>query len=172
MLTCIENNMARLMERPTYIASNTPDPTYPPVVEKVMAIIDRFVEKYGSVQLETFRLPTSSASELQRYLNSLTITLRRQGIIVAYAWQYHPSAGAYYLYLFHVDPTHGSISGVVHRLWHGSSPITQLDNIPVSSYNLPSVKDRLLRLILSLGSTVLASPSPFYRHTYGTSFSV
>ena len=172
MLNSIENDMAQLMERPTYSASNTPDPSYPPVVEKVFAILGRFVEKYGSVQLETFRLPTSSTSELQRYLNSLSITLRRQGIIVSYTWQYHPSDGAYYLFLFHVDPTHGSISGVVHRLWHGSSPITQLDNIPVSSYNLPSVKDRLLRSLVSLGSTVLSSPSPFYRHTYGSSFSV
>ena len=169
MLNSIENDMARLMERPTYTASKMPDPTYPPAAEKVFAILDRFVEKYGSAHLEVFRLPSSSASELQRYLNSLTITLRRQGIIVAYAWQYHPSAGAYYLYLFHVDPTHGSISGVVHRLWHGSSPIIQLENIPVSSYNISDVKNRLLRSLLSLGSTVLSSSSPFYRHTYGSS---
>ena len=172
MLNSIENDMARLMERPTYSASNTPDPSYPPVVEKALAILDRFVEKYGSVQLETFRLPTSSTSELQRYLNSLSITLRRQGIIVSYTWQYHPTENAYYLFLFHADPIPCSISGVVHRLWHGSSPISQLDNIPVSSYNLPSVKDRLLHSLISLGSTVLASPSPFYRHTYGSSFSV
>jgi len=169
MLTCIENNMARLMERPTYTASNTPDPSYPPVVEKVLAILDRFVEKYGSVHLEIFRLPTSSTSELQRYLNSLSITLRRQGIIISYTWQYHPTENAYYLFLFHVDPIPGSISGVVHRLWHGSSPISQLDNIPVSSDNISDVKNRLLRSLLSLGSTVLSSPSPFYRHTYGSS---
>ena len=168
MLT-IENDMARLMERPVFSASKTLAPTYPPAAEKVFAILDRFVGKYGAVHLEVFRLPSSSASELQRYLNSLTITLRRQGIIVSYTWQYNPSDGAYYLFLFHVDPTHGSISGVVHRLWHGSSPISQLDNIPVSSYNLFDVKNRLLRSLLSLGSTGLSSPSPFYRHTYGSS---
>ena len=172
MLNSIENDMAMLMERPLSRAPETLNQTYPPVVEKVMAILDRFVEKYSSVHLEIFRLPTSSTSDLQRYLNSLSITLRRQGIIVSYTWQYHPSDGAYYLFLFHVDPTHGCISGVVHRLWHGSSPISQLNNIPVSLYNLPNVKARLLRVLLSLGSTVLSSPSPFYRHTYGSSFAV
>jgi len=152
-----------------FSVSKMPDPTYPPVVEKVLAILDRFVEKYGSVQLETFRLPTSSTTELQRYLNSLGITLKRQGIIISYTWQYHSTENAYYLFLFHVDPIPCSISGVVHRLWHGSSPISQLDNIPVSSYNISDVKNRLLRSLLSLGSTVLSSPSPFYRHTYGSS---
>lgn len=171
MLT-IENDMARRMERPAFSGQETLAPAYPPVVEKVFAILDRFVEKYGSVHLEIFRLPTSSTYELQRYLNSLSITLRRQGIIISYTWQYHPTENAYYLFLFHADPIPCSISGVVHRLWHGSSPISQLDNIPVSSYNISDVKNRLLRSLLSLGSTVLSSPSPFYRHTYGSSFLV
>lgn len=168
MLT-IENDMARLMERAGFSGSKTLAPTYPPAAEKVFAILDRFVGKYGAVHLEVYHLPSSSASELQRYLNSLSITLRRQGIIISYTWQYHPSENAYYLFLFHADPIPCSISGVVHRLWHGFSPISQLDNIPVSSYNLSDVKDRLLRSLLSLGSTVLSSPSPFYRHTYGSS---
>ncbi len=169
----ITDNMAQLMDGPVLsLPSKAPDPTYPPVVEKVMAIIDRFVDKYGSVQLETFRLPTSSTTELQRYLNSLSITLKRQGIIVSYTWQYHPSENAYYLFLFHTASITGSISGVVHRLWHGSSPISQIDNIPVSAYNLSDIKDRLSQSLLSLGSVFLSSPSPFYRHSYGSSYSV
>ena len=173
MLTCIENTISQLMDRSARsLPSKAPDPTYPPVVEKVLAILDRFIEKYGSVHLEIFRLPTSSTSELQRYLNSLSITLRRQGIIVSYTWQYHPSENVYYLFLFHVDPTHSSISGIVHRLWHTSPSITQLDNIRVNSFNYTDIKDRLSQSLLSLGATVLASPSPYYRHTYGSSYSV
>ena len=174
MPDCIENTMARLMDGPATISSrsNVPDPTYPPVVEKVLAIIERFIGKYGSVQVEIFRLPTFSTAELQRYLNSLSITLKRHGIITAYSWQYQPAESAYCLFLFHVDPTHSSISGIVHRLWHTSPTITQLDNIRVHRLNYAEIKDRLLRPLLSLGLTFLASPSPYYRHSYGASYSV
>ena len=174
MLDCIENTMARLMDGSAAISlpSKAPDHIFPPVVEKVISLIERFIGKYGSVLLEIFRLPTFSTAELQRYLNSLTITLKRHGIIAAYTWQYHPSENAYYLFLFHVDPTYSSISGIVHRLWHGSSAISQLDNIRVNSFNYADIKDRLLRSLLSLGSTVLSFPSPFYRHSYGSSYSV
>ena len=174
MLDCIENTMARLMDGSAAISlpSKAPDHIFPPVVEKVLAIIERFIGKYGSVLLEIFRLPTFSTAELQRYLNSLSITLRRHGIIAAYTWQYQPAESAYYLFLFHVDPTYGSISGIVHRLWHGSSPISQLDNIRVNSFNYTDIKDRLSQSLLSLGSTVLSFPSPFYRHSYGSSYSV
>lgn len=51
------------------------------------------------------------------------------------------------------------------------SPFSKLDNLPISSHNLPEVKERLHRLLLFLGSTVLSSPSPFYRHSYGSSYS-
>ena len=160
----ITDNMTKLMERPvSSLPSKAPDHTFPPVVEKVISLIERFIGKYGSVQVEIFHLPTFSTDELQRYLNSLSITLKRHGIIVSYTWQYHPSESAYYLFLFHVDPTHSSISGIVHRLWHGSSPISQIDNIPVSAYNLSDIKNRLSQSLLSLGSTFLASPSPYYR---------
>ena len=174
MLDCIENNMARLMDGSAAISSrsNAHNPTFPPIVEKVISLIERFIGKYGSVQLEVFRLPTFSTSELQRYLNSLSVTLKRYGIIAAYSWQYQPAESAYYLFLFHVNPTHSSISGIVHRLWHGSSPIFQLDNIRINSFNYTDIKDQLLRSLLSLRSTVLASPSPYYRHTYGSSYSV
>ena len=164
----IESSMAQLVNSP--LPPSTPSAhTLPPAVEKVITLVDRFVGKYGSVQLEIFRLPTSSTVELQRYLNSLTITLRRQGVIAAYAWQFHPSEAAYYLLLFHVDPTHGSISGVVHRLWHSSPPVTPIDHIHIDSFNYAAIKDRLLRSMLAWGSTFLAAPSPFYRHSYGTS---
>ena len=166
----ITDNMTRLMDGSAAISlpSKTPDPTFPPVVEKVISLIERFIGKYGSVFLEIFRLPTFSTAELQRYLNSLSITLKRHGIIVSYTWQYHPSENAYYLFLFHT----ASISGIVHRLWHGSSAIFQLDNIRVNSFNYTNIKDRLSQSLLSLGSTVLSFPSPFYRHSYGSSFSV
>ena len=174
MPDCIENTMARLMDGSAAISlpSKAPDHIFPPVVEKVLALIERFIGKYGSVLLEIFRLPTFSTAELQRYLNSLSITLKRHGIIVSYTWQYHPSENAYYLFLFHTASISGSISGIVHRLWHGSSPISQIDNIPVSAYNLSDIKNRLSQSLLSLGSTFLAFPSPFYRHSYGSSFSV
>ena len=173
MLKCIENNMAQLMDGPALsLPSKAPDHIFPPVVEKVISLIERFIGKYGSVFLEIFRLPTFSTAELQRYLNSLSITLKRHGIIAAYSWQYQPAESAYYLFLFHVDPTYSSISGIVHRLWHGSSPISQIDNIRVNSFNYTDIKDRLSQSLLSLGSRVLSFPSPFYRHSYGSSFSV
>ena len=169
----ITDNMTKLMERPVLsLPSKTPDPTFPPVVEKVISLIERFIGKYGSVFLEIFRLPTFSTAEFQRFLNSLSITLKRQGIIAAYTWQYHPSENAYYLFLFHTASITGSISGIVHRLWHTSPSITQLDNIRVNSFNYTDIKNRLSQSLLSLGATVLASPSPYYRHTYGSSYSV
>lgn len=59
MLDCIENNMARLMDGSAAISSrsNAHNPTFPPIVEKVISLIERFIGKYGSVQLEVFRLP-------------------------------------------------------------------------------------------------------------------
>ena len=64
----ITDNMTQLMDGPTAISlpSKAPDHIFPPVVEKVLAIIERFVSKYGSVILEIFRLPTFSTAELQR----------------------------------------------------------------------------------------------------------
>ena len=170
----ITDNMTQLMDGSAAISSpsNVPDHTFSPVAEKVISLIERFIGKYGSVLLEIFRLPTFSTSELQRYLNSLSITLKRHGIIVSYTWQYHPSENAYYLFLFHTASISGSISGIVHRLWHSSPSISQLDNIRVNSFNYAEIKDRLLRYLLSLGSTFLASPSPYYRHSYGSSYSV
>ena len=173
MLDCIEDTMARLMDGSAISSpSDAPEHTFPPVVEKVLALIERFIGKYGSVQLEIFRLPTFSTAELQRYLNSLSITLKRHGIIAAYSWQYQPAESAYYLFLFHIGSTLSSISGIVHRLWHSSPSISQLDNIRVNSLNYAEIKDRLLRSLLSLGATSLASPSPYYRHSYGSSYSV
>ena len=173
MLDCIEDTMARLMDGSAISSpSNVPDHTFPPVVEKVISLIERFIGKYGSVQIEIFRLPTFSTAELQRYLNSLSITLKRHGIIAAYSWQYQPAESAYYLFLFHIGSTLGSISGIVHRLWHSSPSIFQLDNIRVNSLNYAEIKDRLLRSLLSLGAAFLASPSPYYRHSYGASYSV
>ena len=157
------------MDSPVSPPSTPAAHTLPPAVEKVIALVDRFVGKYGSVQLEIFRLPTSFTAELQHYLNSLTITLRRQGVIATYAWQYHPSDNAYCLFLFLVDPTPGSISGVGHRPWHSSLSVTPLDHIHIASFNYAAIKDRLLRSMLAWGSTFLAAPSPFYRHSYGTS---
>ena len=59
MLECIENDMARLMNRSARsLPSKTPDYIFPPVVEKVIAIIDRFIGKYGLVLFEIFRLST------------------------------------------------------------------------------------------------------------------
>jgi len=170
----IANNMARLMDgsAPISSPSNVHDHTFPPVVEKIIALIERFIGKYGSLQLEIFRLPTFSTAELQRYLNSLSITLKRHGIIAAYSWQYQPAESAYYLFLFHIGSTLGSISGIVHRLWHSSPSISQFDNLRVNSLNYAEIKDRLLRSLLSLGAAFLASPSPYYRHSYGSSYSV
>jgi|GEM_PF-4437724 len=90
----ITAHMTQLMDGPAAISlpSKTPNHIFPPVVEKVLALIERFIGKYGSVLLEIFRLPTFSTAELQRYLNSLSITLKRHGIIVSYTWQYHPSS--------------------------------------------------------------------------------
>ena len=63
MLDCIENTMARLMNGSAAISSpsNVHDHTLPPVVEKVIAIIERFIGKYGSVQIEIFRWPTRTS---------------------------------------------------------------------------------------------------------------
>ena len=170
----ITDNMAQLMDGSAAISSpsDAPEHTFPPVVEKIIALIERFIGKYGSVQVEIFRLPTFSTAELQRYLNSLSITLKRHGIIAAYSWQYQPAESAYYLFLFYIGSTLGSISGIVRRLWHSSPSISQLDNIRVNSLNYAEIKDRLLRSLLSLGATFLASPSPYYRHSYGSSYSV
>ena len=168
----IENTMARLMDGSLSSTTTHPDPVHPPVVEKVTSIAERFIDKFGSVDLEIFRLPTSSSPELQRFLNSLLITLRRQGVIASYAWQYHPTETAYYLLLFHVAPARCSLSGVVHRLWHSSPPIAQIDNIHIDGSNYSGIKDRLLRSLLLLGAYSLSAPTPYYRHSYGASCSV
>ena len=128
----IANNMARLMHGPaSSIPTKTSDPTFPPVVEKVFAPIERFIGKYGSVFLEIFRLPTFSTAELQRYLNSLSITLKRHGIIAAYSWQYQPAESAYYLFLFHTASIIGSRLRFVIRLKTGTaSPASMGGTVP------------------------------------------
>ena len=63
MLDCIENTMARLMNGSAAISSpsNVHDHTLPPVVKKVISLIERFIGKYGSVQIEIFRWPTRTS---------------------------------------------------------------------------------------------------------------
>ena len=74
MLDRIENIISPLMDRSAgSLPSKVPDSTYPPVVEKILAIIERFVGKYGSVQFEIFRLP-SLQSELVSVTNWLKLT--------------------------------------------------------------------------------------------------
>ena len=64
------------------------------------------------------------------------------------------------------------VSGVVHRLWHSSPPVAQIDNIHIDDSNYTGIKTRLLRSLLLLGASSLSAPTPYYRHSYGAFCSV
>lgn len=159
----IETQMAKYMNQPI----TTVQPLSPALV-KVSGLLDRFVSKYGSVQIEIFRLPDCPGETLQRFLNSLQITLRRYQLICSYVWQYVPSEQAYSLFVFHYSPAIGSISSVVHRLWHTLPSVVQINNIQVDSSNCASVKDWLHQLLPNESSSAIS----YRRHSYGSSFTI
>ena len=64
------------------------------------------------------------------------------------------------------------VSGVVHRLWHSSPPVAQIDNIHIDDSNYTGIKTRLLRSLLLLGASSLSAPTPYYRHSYGSSLAI
>ena len=105
----IETQMAKYMNQPI----TTVQPLSPALV-KVSGLLDRFVSKYGSVQIEIFRLPDCPGETLQRFLNSLQITLRRYQLICSYVWQYVLRTSLFPVCLHTVQPLR-AISSVVHR---------------------------------------------------------
>ena len=158
----IENTMARCME-----ASSIPQSS--PAAARVSEMMTRYVQKFGSVRLQIFRLSGISNEALRSYLNALRITLLRKGVPPQYCWQYNPTQDEYILFLCHYDCPAECIQQIVFRLWHGSVPLQTINSIPVNRYNLSDIGAWLSNSI----SAIPVSPmTPFYQHTFGYSRSL
>ena len=157
-----ENTMARCMETASIQQSN-------PAAARVSEMVTRYVQKFGSVRLEIYRLPGASNEELRRYLNALRITLLRKGVQTQYIWQYDPAQSAYLLFLCHQDCQAEGIRQIAFRLWYGSAPIQTINSIPVNPYNLTDIATWLSG---TFSATPVSLMTPFYQHTFGYSRSI
>ena len=158
----IENMMVRCMEASSIPQSN-------PAAERVSEMVTRYVQKFGSVRLQIFRLSGISNENMRSYLNTLRITLLRKGVQPQYCWQYDPAQSAYLLFLCHYDSQPECIQQIVYRLWHGSFPLQTINSIPVNQYSLSDIDAWLSKSF----SAIPVSPiTPFYQHTFGYSRSL
>ncbi|MBE6370598.1 MAG: hypothetical protein E7055_00805 [Lentisphaerae bacterium] len=158
----IENEMARCME-----ASSIPQSS--PAAARVSEIMTRYVQKFGSVRLQIFRLSGISKEALRSYLNALRITLLRKGVQPQYCWQYNPTQDAYILFLCHYDCPPGCIQQIVFRLLPGSARLRIISSVSVNQCVLPDIETWLSNVF----PPIPVSPTtPFYQHTFGYSRSL
>ena len=156
----IENTMAHYMD-----SNSTPQQTNP-TAARVSEMVSRYVQKFGSGQLQIFLLSGISNEDLRSFLNALRITLLRKGIQPQYCWQYNPSQNAYLLFLCHYDCPPDCVQQMVFRLWHGSIQPRTVSSISVNQIILPDIEAWLSNAFPSIP----ASPTmPFYQHTFGYS---
>ena len=159
----IENTMAHYMD-----SNSTPQQTNP-TAARVSEMVTRYVQKFGSVQLQIFLLSGISNEDLRSFLNALRISLLRKGIQPQYCWQYDPAQNAHFLFLCHYDYLPECIQQIVFRLWHGSVPLQTINSIPVNRYNLSDIGAWLSN---SFSAITVSPMTPFYQHTFGYSRSL
>ena len=88
-------------------------------IERIMQMTDGYLERFGKVLIVIYYLPPMTENwRFMRFINSLSITLRRLNLMPEYSW-FMTADGGHYLVLlngyFRNDLS--EITPVINRLW-------------------------------------------------------
>ena len=142
-------------------------------IERSMQMTDNYLERFGKVLIGIYYLlPMDENWRFIRFINSLSITLRRLDLMPEYSW-FMTADGGHYLVLllngyFRNDLS--EITPVINRLWQNQSTnlLTAINYIQISTENQNYEKFRLQQFLYSYGLNQ-AIPQNYHQCTFGTS---
>ena len=119
-----------------------------PKIERIMQMTDDYLERFGKVLIGIYYLPSMDENwRFMRFINSLSITLRRLDLMPEYSW-FMTADGGHYLVLLlngYFRNNLSEITPVINRLWQNQSinSLTTVKCIPISTENQNYEKFRL-----------------------------
>ena len=142
-------------------------------IERIMQMTDGYLERFGRVLIGIYYLPSMAENwRFMRFINSLSITLRRLDLIPEYSW-FMTADGGHYLVLllngyFRNDLS--EITPVINRLWQIQSinSLTAVNCILLTTENQNYEKFHLQQFLYSCGLNQLLSQN-YHQRTFGTS---
>ena len=94
-------------------------------IERIMQMTDGYLERFGKVLIVIYYLPPMYENwRFMRFINSLSITLRRLDLMPEYSWFMTADGGHYLVLLFngYFRNDLSEITSVINRLWQNQSP--------------------------------------------------
>ena len=138
-------------------------------IERIMQMMDGYLERFGRVLIGIYYLPPMDEN---RFINSLSITLRRLDLMPEYYW-FMPADGGHYLVLllngyFRNDLS--EVTPVIDRLWQNQSinSLTAVNCISLTTENQNYEKFRLQQFLYSCGLNQTLSQN-YHQRTFGMS---
>ena len=142
-------------------------------IDRIMQMMDGYLERFGKVLIGIYYLPPMAENwRFMRFINSLSITLRRLDLIPEYSW-FMTADGGHYLVLllngyFRNDLS--EITPVINRLWQiqSTNSLTAVNCISLTSENQNYEKFRLQQFLYSCGLNQMISQN-YHQRTFGSS---
>ena len=142
-------------------------------IERIMQMTDDYLERFGKVLIGIYYLPPMDENwRFMRFINSLSITLRRLDLMPEYSWFMTADSGHYLVLLlngyFRNDLS--EITPVINRLWQNQSinSLTAINCIQISTENQNYEKFRLQQFLYSYGLNQTL-PQNYHQRTFGSS---
>ena len=142
-------------------------------LERIMQMTDGYLERLGKVLIGIYYLPPMYENwRFMRFINSLSITLRRLDLMPEYYW-FMTADGGHYLVLllngyFRNDLS--EITPVINRLWQiqSTNSLIAVNCISLTTENQNYEKFRLQQFLYSCGLNQTL-PQNYHQRTFGTS---
>ena len=142
-------------------------------IERIMQMTDGYHERFGKVLIGIYYLPPMDENwRFMRFINSLSITLRRLDLMPEYSWFMTANGGHYLVLLlngyFRNDLS--EITPVIDRLWqiHNTNSLTAVNCILLTTENHNYEKFRLQQFLYSCGLNQTL-PQNYHQRTFGSS---
>ena len=142
-------------------------------IERIMQMTDGYLEQFGRVLIGIYYLPPLAENwRFMRFINSLSITLRRLDLMPEYSWFMTANGGHYFILLlngyFRNDLS--EVTPNAYRLWqrHSLLPLSIISYITLSTANSEYEKVKLKQTLYSLGLNQSISQN-YHQRTFGTS---
>lgn len=142
-------------------------------IERIMQMTNVYLERFGKALIGIYYLPPMDENwRFMRFINSLSITLRRLDLMPEYSW-FMTADGGHYLVLllnnyFRKDLS--EITPVINRLWQIQSinSLTAVNCISLTTENHNYEKFRLQQFLYSCGLNQMISQN-YHQRTFGMS---
>ena len=142
-------------------------------IDRIMQMTDGYLERFGKVLIGIYYLPPMDENwRFMRFINSLSITLRRLDLMLEYYW-FMTADGGHYLVLllngyFRNDLS--EITPVINRLWQNQNtpPLTTGNCILLTNENQNYEKFHLQQFLYSCGLNQMISQN-CHQRTFGSS---